>query len=170
MKAQLPKTFGVTVKSIFAVCIVYLVFSIPSTVVYASVRDAEGNFTIKSNIVSNLPSSSGWAVLINLLMWLSCMCSEPVLLSSTNELLEKNCGGRGGELWIGPVKSNSFLVNEPKRLWVRFAQIAGLSFISYVLPFFGSIVNLYILVAWRGEFLHSHSAGLRSSPPPFSFR
>ena len=97
MKAQLPKTFGVTVKSIFAVCIVYLVFSIPSTVVYASVRDAEGNFTIKSNIVSNLPSSSGWAVLINLLMWLSCRCSEPVLLSSTNELLEKNCGGRGGE-------------------------------------------------------------------------
>lgn len=97
VKAQLPKTFGVTVKSIFAVCIVYLVFSIPSTVVYASVRDAEGNFTIKSNIVSNLPSSSGWAVLINLLMWLSCMCSEPVLLSSTNELLEKNCGGRGDE-------------------------------------------------------------------------
>ena len=44
MKAQLPKTFGVTVKSIFAVCIVYLVFSIPSTVVYASVRDAEGNY------------------------------------------------------------------------------------------------------------------------------
>ena len=82
-------------KSIFAVCLVYLALAIPSTIVYSSVRDADGNFMSQSNIVSNMPSNTVWAVMINVLMWLSCMCSEPVLLSSTNELLEKNCRRSG---------------------------------------------------------------------------
>ena len=93
-KSQRSKTFLVTAKSIFAVCTVYLIFAIPSTLIYASVKDEAGNYIIQSNLVNNMPMKSFWGVLIKLLMWLSCICSEPVLLSSTSELLEKNCEGK----------------------------------------------------------------------------
>ena len=85
------ETFKVTIQSLFIICAVYLLFSIPATLLYGSLKDPNGASLLQSNIIANLPSSSPWAVFINILMGLSCLCSMPVLLSSTTELLEKNC-------------------------------------------------------------------------------
>lgn len=131
----MSKTFSITVKSILGVCTVYMLFSLPATVIYGSVKDEFGNINIASNLVNSLPNNSVWGVCINLLMWASCICSLPVLLSSTSELLEKNC----------PDAGTAFFVHDKKRLGIRFAQIAILTIIAYLVPFFGEIVNIYIL-------------------------
>ena len=112
-----------------------MLFSLPATVIYGSVKDELGNINIASNLVNSLPNNSVWGVCINLLMWASCICSLPVLLSSTSELLEKNC----------PDAGTAFFVHDKKRLGIRFAQIAILTIIAYLVPFFGEIVNIYIL-------------------------
>ena len=111
-----------------------MLFSLPATVIYGSVKDEFG-INIASNLVNSLPNNSVWGVCINLLMWASCICSLPVLLSSTSELLEKNC----------PDAGTAFFVHDKKRLGIRFAQIAILTIIAYLVPFFGEIVNIYIL-------------------------
>ena len=126
-----------TMKSILGVCTVYMLFSVPTTIVFSSGGDASNNWNIGDNIVSNL-GNGGWGVFIKVLMWASCVCSQPVLLSSTSELLEKNC----------PATKNTFFVCDRQRLLIRFLQIGALSFISYVLPFFGEVINLYILLCW----------------------
>ena len=68
-----------------------MLFAMPATVIYGSVRDEQGEVMIASNLVNSLPDNSVWGVLINVLMWTSCVCSVPVLLPSTSEVLEKNC-------------------------------------------------------------------------------
>lgn len=139
-------------KSILGVCAVYMIFAVPTTIAFSSGGDASNNWNIADNIVSNL-GNGGWGVFIKVLMWVSCVCSQPVLLSSTSELLEKNC----------PVTKNTFFVCDRQRLLIRFLQIGALSFISYVLPFFGEVINLYILeVEGVGGALNAHLAGLRS--------
>lgn len=139
-------------KSILGVCAVYMIFAVPTTIAFSSGGDASNNWNIADNIVSNL-GNGGWGVFIKVLMWVSCVCSQPVLLSSTSELLEKNC----------PVTKNTFFVCDRQRLLIRFLQIGALSFISYVLPFFGEVINLYILeVNAVGGALNAHLAGLRS--------
>lgn len=88
---QQSKTFKTTIQSIFAVFAVYMLFAIPATVIYGSIRNEQGEVMIASNLVNSLPDNSVWGVLINVLMWISCVCSVPVLLPSTSEVLEKNC-------------------------------------------------------------------------------
>lgn len=56
-----------------------MLFSLPATVIYGSVKDEFGNINIASNLVNSLPNNSVWGVCINLLMWASCICSLPVL-------------------------------------------------------------------------------------------
>lgn len=145
-KSQVHKTFKVTIQSLFIICAVYLLCSIPATLLYGSLKDANGVSLLQSNIISNLPSSSPWAVFINILMGLSCLCSMPVLLSSTTELLEKNCRPFIAWLNVGPQTTPSFFVTDKQRLSIRFAQIGVLSLIAYVVPDFNSIINLYILL------------------------
>lgn len=89
-----------------------MLFSLPATVIYGSVKDEFGNINIASNLVNSLPNNSVWGVCINLLMWASCICSLPVLLSSTSELLEKNC----------PDAGTAFFVHDKKRLGIRFSS------------------------------------------------
>ena len=90
-KTQVHKTFKVTIYSITAICIVYMLLAVPATIIYGSSPDG-----IMPNVISNMPSASIWATFINVLMALSCMCSLPVLLSSTTELLEATCKSRIG--------------------------------------------------------------------------
>lgn len=129
---QQSKTFKTTVGSIFSVFAVYMLFAIPATVIYGSVRNEQGEVMIASNLVNSLPDNSVWGVLINVLMWISCVCSVPVLLPSTSEVLEKNC----------PEMKPTFFVQDKGRLVIRFAQVAGLLMIAYLLPFFGDIINV----------------------------
>lgn len=143
-RAQQPRTLATTKKSIFAVCLVYLLFSVPATVVYGSVRDADGNLSIPANLVKALPPASLCGAGIYLLMWLSCVCSMPVLLASTAEVVEKNC----------PQGDRSFFVRDKGRLLSRLAQILLLAIIAYLVPFFGEVINIYILRFARHCLLH----------------
>ncbi|KAK8819844.1 hypothetical protein WA538_001949 [Blastocystis sp. DL] len=132
-RAQQPRTLATTKKSIFAVCLVYLLFSVSATVIYGSVRDADGNLAIPANLVKALPPSSVCGAGIYALMWLSCVCSMPVLLASTAEVLEKNC----------PQGDRSFFVRDKGRLLSRLVQILLLAVVSYLVPFFGEVVNIF---------------------------
>ena len=144
-RAQQPRTLATTKKSIFAVCLVYLLFSIPATVIYGSVRDADGNLAIPANLVKALPPSSLCGAGIYALMWLSCVCSMPVLLASTAEVVEKNC----------PQGDRSFFVRDKGRLLSRLVQILLLAIVSYLVPFFGEVINIYILKVHPNRLLHS---------------
>ena len=143
-RAQQPRTLATTKKSIFAVCLVYLLFSVSATVIYGSVRDADGNLAIPANLVKALPPSSVCGAGIYALMWLSCVCSMPVLLASTAEVLEKNC----------PQGDRSFFVRDKGRLLSRLVQILLLAVVSYLVPFFGEVVNIYILSHSQSRLLH----------------
>ena len=143
-RAQQPRTLATTKKSIFAVCLVYLLFSVPAAVIYGSVRDADGNVSIPANLVKALPPTSLCGAGIYLLMWLSCVCSMPVLLASTAEVVEKNC----------PQGDRSFFVRDKGRLLSRLAQILLLAVIAYLVPFFGEVINIYILLFCRDAPLH----------------
>ena len=48
-------------------------------------------------------------------------------------------------LFLGPEMKPTFFVQDKGRLAIRFAQVAGLLMIAYLLPFFGDIINVNIL-------------------------
>lgn len=48
----------------------------------------------------------------------------------------------------------TFFVQDKGRLFIRFAQVAGLMMIAYLLPFFGDIINVNILfILFKNQFV-----------------
>ena len=91
---------------------------------------------IQQNILLMIPAKSVPAVIVNIMMFLSCLFTSPIYTPPLNEVLEAS---------IREPRSVWIFVSDSKRLGLRIAQTVVISVIAYLFPRFGDIVSLDIL-------------------------
>lgn len=97
---------------------------------------------IQQNILLMIPAKSVPAVIVNIMMFLSCLFTYPIYTPPLNEVLEAS---------IREPRSVWIFVSDSKRLGLRIAQTVVISAIAYLFPRFGDIVSLDILIVNRGK-------------------
>lgn len=85
-----PRTYGVTKQCVAGICFAYLSLASLAAVFFSG--DPRG---VQQMIVQNLPAASWASAAIYVLVAASCLCTMPVFIATTAELLESGCGETG---------------------------------------------------------------------------
>lgn len=91
---------------------------------------------IQQNILLMIPSNAVPAVIVNVMMFLSCLFTYPIYTPPLNEVLEASVSSPS-TLWL--------FVSDSRRFLYRLAQTVVISLVAYCFPRFGDIVSLDIL-------------------------
>ena len=112
----------------------------PSTHIDCSVSNPGG---ILSDILLSIPSTNPAAIVVSLMMFVSCLFTYPIYAPPLNEILEETIRNK---------KTAGMFVADSRRLIYRLLQTAMISTIAWFCPFFGDIIFFDILeidARWR---------------------
>lgn len=112
----------------------------PSKHIDRSVSNPGG---ILSDILLSIPSTNPAAIVVSLMMFVSCLFTYPIYAPPLNEILEETIRNK---------KTAGMFVADSRRLIYRLLQTAMISTIAWFCPFFGDIIFFDILeidARWR---------------------
>lgn len=98
---------------------------------------------ILSDILLSIPSTNPAAIVVSLMMFVSCLFTYPIYAPPLNEILEETIRNK---------KTAGMFVADSRRLIYRLLQTAMISTIAWFCPFFGDIIFFDILehdARWR---------------------
>lgn len=101
---------------------------------------------IQQNVLTMIPSGEWCAIIVNILMYISILCSYPIYCPPINEIIEAS--GKGNEEWWYIVEHpthKGLFVSDGRRLVLRIVQTLAIATVAYLVPNFGDIVSLDIL-------------------------
>ena len=117
-------------------CIAFITFFliVLPLIAFLSYSSAPGG--IKSNILLSIPEEKPIAIVVSLMMFLSCLFTYPIYSPPLNEILEETVPNK---------KTVGIFVSDSRRLCYRILQTVGISLVAWFCPFFGDIISLDIL-------------------------
>ena len=89
-----------------------------------------------SDILLSIPSDNPAAIIVSIMMFLSCLFTYPIYSPPLNEILEEPIRNK---------KTVGIFVSDSKRLIYRILQTVMISTIAWFCPFFGDIIFFDIL-------------------------
>ena len=98
---------------------------------------------ILSDILLSIPSTNPAAIVVSLMMFVSCLFTYPIYAPPLNEILEETIRNK---------KTAGMFVADSRRLIYRLLQTVMISTIAWFCPFFGDIIFFDILerdARWR---------------------
>lgn len=95
---------------------------------------------IKSNILLSIPETHPTAIIVSIMMFLSCLFTYPIYSPPLNEVLEETIKNK---------RTTGIFVSDPTRLMYRILQTLMISLVAWFCPFFGDIISLDILESIR---------------------
>ncbi|KAK8804266.1 hypothetical protein WA171_000358 [Blastocystis sp. BT1] len=101
---------------------------------------------IQQNILTMIPSKEICALIVNIMMYLSVLFSYPIYCPPVNEVLEASVKNK---------KHFGLFVSDSRRLILRISQTLVIAFIAFIVPNFGDIVSLDILIIIQIMFFNS---------------
>lgn len=96
-----------------------------------------------SDILLSIPSTNPAAIVVSLMMFVSCLFTYPIYAPPLNEILEETIRNK---------KTAGMFVADSRRLIYRLLQTVMISTIAWFCPFFGDIIFFDILehdARWR---------------------
>lgn len=84
-----------------------------------------------SDILLSIPSDNPAAIIVSIMMFLSCLFTYPIYSPPLNEILEETIRNK---------KTVGIFVSDSKRLIYRLLQTVMISTIAWFCPFFGDII------------------------------
>lgn len=111
---------------------------------------------IQQNILTMIPSKEICALIVNIMMYLSVIIFLSYLLSSSEWSVRSIWYEIGTILTIVKNKKHfGLFVSDSRRLILRISQTLVIAFIAFIVPNFGDIVSLDILIIIQIMFFNS---------------
>ena len=130
---QVKPSIRVKAKKVTAPCIAVITMFLIILPLLAFLSYSSSPGGIKSNILLSIPETHPTAIIVSIMMFLSCLFTYPIYSPPLNEVLEETIKNK---------RTTGIFVSDPTRLMYRILQTLMISLVAWFCPFFGDIISL----------------------------